>query len=65
MRYIIENMQTYGDDIDPNDVMLLDNVLYEDEQNKFDPINDIKDLLEKLLMMIQQNFNRDDIKIKI
>ena len=75
MRYIIENMQTYGDDIDPNDVMILDNVLYEDEQleiyylwaeeNKFDPINDIKDLLEKLLMMIQQNFNRDDIKIKI
>ena len=33
MRYIIENLQSFGDDdIDPNEVMILDNALYADEQ---------------------------------
>ena len=75
MRYIIENIQSFGDDdIDPNDVMLLDNALYEDEQldvyylwaeeNNFDPFKDIKAFLDKILDMIQVNFSKEDIKIK-
>ena len=75
MRYIIENIQSFGDDdIDPNDVMLLDNALYEDEQldvyylwaeeTKFDPFKDIKAFLEKILDMIQNNFSKEEIKIK-
>ena len=75
MRYIIENLQSFGDDdIDPNEVMILDNALYADEQldvyylwaeeTKFDPFKDIKAFLEKVLDMIQTNFSKEDIKIK-
>ena len=66
MENIIENIQTFGDDVEIYDVYLFDNVLYNDidledyykfaEKNNFDPITDIKNFIIRVINMIYANF---------
>ena len=66
MENIIENIQTFGDDVEIYDVYLFDNVLYNDidledyykfaEKNNFDPISDIKNFIIRVINMIYANF---------
>ena len=66
MENIIENIPTFGDDVEIYDVYLFDNVLYNDmdledyykfaEKNNFDLISDIKKFLIRIINLIYANF---------
>ena len=66
MENIIENIPTFGDDVEIYDVYLFDNVLYNDmdledyykfaEKNNFDLISDIKQFLIRVINLIYANF---------
>ena len=68
MYFIIQNFQSYGDDIDSNEVDLLDKVLYSNKYLKtyylylneynFDPGEMISNFMDKLLEKIQINFSK-------
>ena len=70
MYFIIENYQSYGDDLDSNEVDLLDRVLYTNKsldkyylyanEYAFDPGELIDKIMDKLLEKIQINFSRLD-----
>ena len=70
MYFIIENFQSYGDDLDSNEVDLLDRVLYTNKsldkyylyanEYAFDPSEMIDKIMSKLLEKIQINFSRLD-----
>ena len=70
MYFIIENYQSYGDDLDSNEVDLLDRVLYTNKsldkyylyanEYAFDPGELIDKIMDKLLDKIQMNFSRLD-----
>ena len=70
MYFIIENFQSYGDDLDSNEVDLLDRVLYTNKslekyylyanEYAFDPGELIDKIMDKLLEKIQINFSRLD-----
>ena len=70
MYFIIENFQSYGDDLDSNEVDLLDKVLYTNKsldtyylyatEYAFDPGELIDKIMDKLLEKIQINFSRLD-----
>ena len=70
MYFIIENFQSYGDDLDSNEVDLLDRVLYTNKsldkyylyanEYAFDPGELIDKIMDKLLEKIQINFSRID-----
>ena len=59
MYFIIENYQSYGDDLDSNEVDLLDKVLYTNKnletyyllanEYNFDPVELISTFMDKLL----------------
>ena len=68
MYFIIENFQSYGDDLDSNEVDLLDKVLYSNKnlekyylfanEYNFDPGEMISSFTDKLLEKIQINFSK-------
>ena len=68
MYFIIENFQSYGDDLDSNEVDLLDKVLYTNKnldtyylfanEYNFDPGELISQFMDKLLEKIQINFSK-------
>ena len=68
MYFIIENFQSYGDDLDSNEVDLLDRVLYTNKsldkyylyanEYAFDPGEMIDKIMDKLLEKIQINFSK-------
>ena len=68
MYFIIENFQSYGDDLDSNEVDLLDKVLYTNKnletyylfanEYSFDPGDMISKFMDKLLEKIQINFSK-------
>jgi len=68
MYFIIENFQSYGDDLDSNEVDLLDKVLYTEKsleiyylyanEYSFDPGDMISKFMDKLLEKIQINFSK-------
>ena len=68
MYFIIENFQSYGDDLDSNEVDLLDKVLYTNKsleiyylyskEYSFSPADDIWNFTDKLLEKIQINFSK-------
>ena len=68
MYFIIENFQSYGDDLDSNEVDLLDKVLYTNKnletyylfanEYNFDPGQLISNFMDKLLEKIQINFSK-------
>ena len=70
MYFIIENFQSYGDDLDSNEVDLLDRVLYTNKsldkyylyanEYAFDPGELIDKIMDRLLEKIQINFSRID-----
>ena len=74
MYFIIENYQSYGDDLDSNEVDLLDKVLYTNKslntyylyanEYAFDPGEMIDKIMDKLLEKIQMNFSRLDVSLK-
>ena len=67
MENLIENMETYDDDIEIEDVLFFDNVLYDNidlkdfykfaQKNSFNPLIDLKQFLEKIIFVIQDNFS--------
>ncbi len=67
MYFIIENYQSYGDDLDSNEVELLDRVLYTNHnletyylfagEYNFDPGELVSSFADKLLERIQVNFS--------
>ena len=67
MENLIENMETYDDDIEIEDVLFFDNVLYDNidlkdfykfaEKNSFNPLIGLKQFLEKIISVIQDNFS--------
>ena len=68
MYFIIENFQSYGDDLDSNEVDLLDKVLYTNKnletyylfanEYNFDPGQLISNFTDKLLEKIQIHFSK-------
>ena len=72
MHTIIENSQSFGNDIDPDEVKIMNNVLYDEnsleiyylyaEEYNFDPIKNLIDVVEDLLNKIENNFNNKFIK---
>ena len=70
MYFIIENFQSYGDDLDSNEVDLLDKVLYTNKnletyylfanEYNFDPGELISKFMDKLLEKIQINFSKTE-----
>ncbi len=67
MENLIENMETYDDDIEIEDVLLFDNVLYDNidlkdfykfaQKNSFNPLIGLKQFLENIISVIQDNFS--------
>ena len=67
MENLIENMETYDDDIEIEDVLFFDNVLYDNidlkdfykfaEKNSFNPLIGLKQFLENIISVIQDNFS--------
>ena len=67
MHTIIENSQSFGNDVDPDEVKIMSNVLYDEnsleiynlyaEEYNFDPIQKLIDVVEELLNRIENNFN--------
>ena len=68
MYFIIENFQSYGDDLDSNEVELLDKVLYTNQnletyylfakEYNFDPGELVSQFMDRLLEKIQINFSK-------
>ena len=68
MYFIIENFQSYGDDLDSNEIDLLDKVLYTNKdletyflfanEYNFDTGELISSFMDKLLEKIQINFSK-------